>query len=285
MLKTLWWQMGPLMAKSEAGDGGGSDEKDVKDEKDSESEESEESEDEDESEDDDEDSEDENEETGGDEDDLDEASIKEAKNLYKLIKNPASQKQAIEILARSAGIQLGGGEPPKDKKEADKVAKDTVAILEEALGENLKWLAPKLASALDKLREQDREDYNKSLGEIKQTQIEKEVDQAYETLARETKGISRKFETKMLGLADKMLPGSGMSTIEYVRHLYTLASASGEGKSVKQRLAEKINRNSKDMPGRIRNSSSEGAGRKGNESTQPMTALEAVTQTAKKLGY
>lgn len=278
MLKTLWWQQGSLMmAKSEAGDGGGSDKDDEKDEKD----ESEESEDEESEESDDEDEEDE-EKDKEDEDELDEASLKEAKNLYQLIKNPASQKQAIEILARSAGIQLG--ETPKTKTESDKVAKKTVDYLEEALGENLKWLAPKLASALDKMREEDRADHQKSLESIKQSQIEKEVDQAYAELRRDTKGESAKFENKMVVLADKLLPSSGMSTAEYIRYLYTIASASDNGKSAKQRLAEKINKNSKDAPGRLRNSSSEGGGRKGNDSP-PMSALEAVTQTAKRLGF
>lgn len=287
MLKTLWWQQGPMRAKDDDNSGGG----DKKGKEAEGNEENDENQDDDENADEDENSgeddenSDENDENEDEEDEeLDEQAIKEAKNLYKLIKNPASQKQAIEILARSAGIQLGGGEPPKDKKESDKVAKKTVEFLEEALGENLKWLAPKLATALDKIREQDREDYNKSLGEIKQTQIEKEVDQAYETIARETKGLSRKFEGRMVALADKLLPAAGMSTIEYVRHLYTIASASEGGKSNKQKLAEKINRNSKDIPGRIRNSSSEGGGKKGNESATPISALEAVTRTAQKLG-
>lgn len=282
------WQLGRLREEDEEGSEGSSGKKGkkAKEKAEESEEESEESEEESEDEESEEDTdEDEDEEKDEDEDDeFDDAKLKEAKNLFRLITNPASQKQAIEILARSAGIQLGGG-APESKKEAKEIANDTVKILEEALGENLKWLAPKLATALDKLRDADREENKKSLASLKASQIEKEVDQAYAELRRETKGVSAKFENRMVTLADKLLPAAGMSVAEYVRHLYTIASATGESKSAKQRLAEKINKNSKDIPGRIRNSSSDGGGRKGTDSTPPMSALEAVTQTARKLGY
>ena len=210
--------------------------------------------------------------------------ITEAKALYKLLSDPATQKETLTILAQRAGIELGG-KPPETKKEEKAVIKKTVEILEEALGKDLAWLAPKLAGAFDKMREEDRATTQKELDKLSANQVTKEVDTAYETLARETKGESRKFESKMVGLADKLYPAPGMSVMEYVRHLYTIASASGEQKSAKQRLAEKINKNSKDAPGRIQDSSTAGGGKNNNANNGRMSIKDAVRAAAAKQGY
>lgn len=209
--------------------------------------------------------------------------LKEAASLYKLLSDPVTQKDALRVLATQAGI-ISGDKPPETKKEATTAAKKTLEILENALGTELKWLAPKLATAFDEMREQDRESTKKELDTLKQGQVAKEVDQAYELLARETKGESRKFESKMVGLADKLYPAPGMSVQEYVRHLYTIASASGEQKSAKMRLAEKINKNSKDVPGRLTESSASGQG-KGTNSNVRFSLKDAVRQAAEKQGY
>lgn len=210
--------------------------------------------------------------------------IKEAHDLYKLISNPASQKSTLEFLAKQAGIQIGDGKPPETKAEAKIAAKKTQEVLEEALGVDLKWLAPKLAIAFDKLLEQSEGKTKDQLDKLAEKQVVKEVDSAYEKLARDTKGESRKFESKMVGLADKLYPAPGMSTDEYIRHLYTIASASGEGKSAKLRLAEKINKNSKDVPGRIAESAASGGG-KNTDKNARMSIKDAVRHAAEKQGY
>ena len=210
--------------------------------------------------------------------------VTEAHNLYKLLTNPNSQKSTLEYLAREAGIQIGEGKAPETKAEAKEAAKKTQEILEEALGVDLKWLAPKLAIAFDKLLEQSEGKTKEQLDKLAEKQVVKEVDQAYEKLARDTKGESRKFESRMVGLADKLFPAPGMSTEEYIRHLYTIASASGEGKSAKLRLAEKINKNSKDVPGRIAESAASGGG-KNTDKNARLSIKDAVRVAAEKQGY
>jgi hypothetical protein len=210
--------------------------------------------------------------------------LKEARNLYKLLSDKSTQTETLRILAKEAGILDKDGQPPATKKEEKAAIKNTVQILENALGKELAWLAPKLAAAIDEIRGQDQESTKKDIDSLKQSQVAKEVDNAYETLARETKGLSRKFEGKMVGLADKLYPAPGMSTIEYVRHLYTIASATDSGKSNKQRLAEKINRNAKDVPGRLTESTATG-GNKGIDKSSRASLKDAVRQAAAKMGY
>ena len=282
MLIDKWW-FGPLFAKSEEGsEGGGADDSAEGDSEDS----KEGSEDEEEG--DSESGEEDEEDKEGDEDkgegELTAEQIKEATNLYKLLSNKETQTQTLKILATQAGIALNDGKLPETKKEIKDAVKNTVQILEEALGKDLAWLAPKLAAAFDQLLEKSEGKTKEQLESMKQTQIAKEVDNAYEKLARETNGESKKFESRMVGLADKLYPAPGMSTEEYVRMLYTIASASGEKKSAKLRLAEKINKNSKDVPGRLTESSTSGGG-KANTNNGRMSIKDAVRQAAAKQGY
>jgi hypothetical protein len=249
-------------------------------EKAEENEEAEETEEE-ETEENDEESEEEDEEAGEEaEPKLGEAQQKEANSIYKLLADPATQKSTLEILAKQAGL-LGTQDTKKEVKED---AETLVKILEDSLGENLKWLAPKLAPALEKMLGKEREASTKTLSDLKNQQVVKEVSDAYETLAKETKGLSRKFESKMVKLADEIYPAPGMSVVKYVRTLYTLASAEGTAKLSKEQLAEKINRNSKDAPGRLTNSSTS-AGGKGRDSSVRVSLKDAVRQAAAKQGY
>jgi hypothetical protein len=237
--------------------------------------------DEEESEEGEEESEEEDENAGEeDKDKLNEVQQKEANALYKLLADPATQKATLETLAKQAGL-LGTQETKKEVKED---AETLVKILEDSLGENLKWLAPKLAPALEKMLGKEREASSKTLAELKNQAVVKEVSDAYEALAKETKGLSRKFESKMVKLADEIYPAPGMSVIKYVRSLYTLASAEGTAKLSKEQLAEKINRNAKDAPGRLTNSSSSGGG-KGKDSNVRVSLKDAVRQAAAKQGY
>ncbi len=278
MLLNKWW-FGPLWDKAGEGEGGGGGESD--DSGDSESSEEGTEEGEEGSEDSEEGDKDDKDGEEGEAEDLSEKQINEAKNLYKLLTNSSTQQQALRILAEQAGIELAGTKGTK--KDVETVVEDTVKILEDALGKDLAWLAPKLAGAFDKLLEKSEGKTKVQLESLKQTQVAKEVDQAYETLARETKGQSRRFENKMVALADKLYPAPGMSTAEYIRHLYTIASASGGEKSAKQQLAEKINRNSKDVPGRIAESAAAGGSKKANSGR--MSLKEAIRTAAEKQGY
>src|SRR6476660_1780629 len=62
-------------------------------------------------------------------DEFDEVQLSEAKNLYRLLKDPNTQTETLRILAQKAGILTKDGERPLDKKEEKAAIKSTVKIL------------------------------------------------------------------------------------------------------------------------------------------------------------
>jgi hypothetical protein len=214
-------------------------------------------------------------------DGLTEAEVKEAQNLYKLLKDPGTQKSVLRVLAEKAGVFQ---EPPTTQQEVQETKRDLMKILEEKLGPDLKWLAPKLGGALEEILEQEREESGKSLQLVERRDMENEVVRVSEKLNRETKGEYGKLENRMNQLADKILPAPGVSVEEYCRHLYAIASGE-KGRNVeKNRLADKINRNANNASERLRStSSSSSTTTSTSESGKKLTVREAVQQAAKQL--
>lgn len=211
---------------------------------------------------------------------LKKSQLKEAGELYKLLTDENTRKNTLEILAKKAGL-LGTQETQKEVKDD---AKTLIQMLEEGLGPELKWLAAKLAPAMEKILESERGSTKQTLTEMKQNQVTREVDAVYAALRSETKGLSKKFEPAMVKLADQLHPAPGMSVDAYVRLLYKTASADSSSKSHSQKLAERINRNSKDAPGRIQDSSAPGSGKRADPNAR-VSIKDAVRQAAAKMGY
>src|SRR5206468_10309149 len=79
------------------------------------------------------------------EDSLDETELEHAKNLFKLLKNPETGRQALEALAKAAGLKIDSS--VQEKKEIRKSIKE---VLIEKLP-NYKFLADDLGSALEEI--------------------------------------------------------------------------------------------------------------------------------------
>lgn len=202
---------------------------------------------------------------------------KEAKNLYKLLKDPSTQKQVLRVLAGSAGLL---DQPPATKEEVKEVKKDFKTILEEKLGPDLKWLVPKLSGALEEMFEQEREERTTELSALTQKETVNEVVRVSEKLNRETKGEYKKLENRMNQLADEILPAPGQSVEKYCRHLFAIASSETRTNSQKNRLADKINRNANDATERLRSTNNGERGLKAPD--KPMSLKEAVRFAAKQ---
>ena len=99
--------------------------------------------------------------------------------------------------------------------------------------------------------EEERKTMTGKISVMEQSQIENATNAAFDKLAIETKGLSRKLEPKMVQLANELLPGPNQTPEQYIRRLYTIASADRQANSTRQQMADKINRNSKDAPGRL----------------------------------
>lgn len=194
----------------------------------------------------DDDSTDDSESTEGD--DLSEAEIAEAQKLYKALKNPGSAKAVAAALAEQYGVQRG---IPETKTEVKEAKKDILAKVTEALGPEYAFLAPKFGKAVEAALDVVREEQSTQISELQMQNLITETDNVLKTLARETKGESRKLEAKMTVLMDEFHPAPGMSTDKYIRGIYKMASAGNAKAAGKKEVTDKINKNAKDLPGRL----------------------------------
>lgn len=245
----------------------------------SEEEETEEGEDEEESEDEEsEDDEDDEEEASasskkkkksGADDDMSEDDARNAKALYKLLADPETRNTTLETLARKAGLLKGAG-----KGENNDDAKDTIlGILSEALGDDYSFLAKKLAPAMEKLIQKAAGASSGAIQQLAQQQSERDVDQALRDLARDTKGLSRKFEARMGQLADDFPKGQNVTMKKYVQGLFSMAN-SEKGGPTKKKIADSINRNRTDLGERLSSGSGSNRGDRGRENRTPAEGKE-----------
>lgn len=210
------------------------------------------------------------------------AELKEAQNLYKLLKDPKTQKDVLRVLAKSAGIME---DPPETPQEVREEKKNLLKILEERLGPDLKWLAPKLGGALEEILEQERETHAESFQAIERKEVENNVVQATAKLNRETKGEFSKLENRMNELALEVLPAPGQSVEKYMRNLYAIASSEKGNKVDKSKLADKIIRNASNASERVRsvNNGGQEPSTSNNKGDGKLTLKQAVAAAAKSL--
>ena len=193
------------------------------------------------------------EEDGGEDNELDDAQLDESKRLYIALKDPRTAGPIIAALAAQAGLHLTPQSSKAEVKEVKKTITDAVA---EALGDEYKFLAPKLGKAFESALEIEREEHEASLQEIRQSQVERDVTTAYEKLARETKGESKRLESKMASLSEEVPIGT-MSVEKYIRRLYSIAVTETQQTSAKK-TADRIRKNASNAPERLRSGSAAG---------------------------
>lgn len=221
-----------------------------------------------------EDAEDDQENESDEDDDEEEVTKKEGAALYKLLKDPKTSNSVIRELAARAGIQLGTQETKKEVKEDAKAIAD---ILAESLGSEYGFLAPKLAPAIEKILGAHKAEVNKSLATTEAKQIEADVEKAFDKLASETQGKSRKVEARMISLADELLPTPGQSTLSYMRNLYKIASTDSATKDAKKNMANKIGRNATNVAERLQSSGQTVGRDKSNNQSTPGTVKSLKT--------
>lgn len=176
---------------------------------------------------------------------------KQADNLYKLLKDPATAGVLIRTLAEQNGI-LQKVDAPKDDKSAKKAIKDLVT---DGLGAQYAFLVPQLTQVIESVLTQEREERNTQISQIENQQVERDVVATLSKLNKETKGESKKLEGKMHELMQKFQPGPGISVEDYIRGIYAQASAGRTTKTVAANMADRIRRNANDASSRLQNTS------------------------------
>lgn len=181
-------------------------------------------------------------------DDLDEEGIKNAKELYKMLRNPATAKGVVEILAKQNGLLKDTPATPKETAENKKALKE---IFKDALGEKYKFLGDELGPAIDAVLKAQENAFNERLSRSESQTLENNVRTEMDKLARDTKNESRKLENKMAELSEKY-PHTGKGPLrEYIRDLYDLATAQSGKSKTNANIADKIRRNAGDAPSRL----------------------------------
>ena len=190
------------------------------------------------------------EETTKETDNLSEDEVKEAQTLYKLLKDPRQRLNIVAALAQDTGL-LKPNVPLNTEKQVEKVEKSIAKLIEEALPE-YPGLSTKLGPVIEQIVQNERESRAADMEKLNLTQVENEVTRELASLASETKGESRKVETRMAQLMEEVSPGPNVGVKSYIKTLYTLATAGNSRTKVSTEIADKIRRNANNAPDRLK---------------------------------
>jgi hypothetical protein len=146
-----------------------------------------------------------------------------ALNLFNALKNPETSGIVIKQLAELAGLEIGV------KKDQVTLKKTISQIITEELGEDNSILAEKLGPALERVIAKAVEDQVKpiqdTISEQKKNEFATRIDKTFESLNTESKGLSKKLESRMVELMDQIQPGPKTEPEAYIRHIFTLAKS------------------------------------------------------------
>lgn len=146
-------------------------------------------------------------------------------NLFKALKDPETAGPTLRHLADLAGFDLAS------RKQQTELKKSITQTIVEELGEDNSILAEKLGPALEKIISKAIEDsvkpITKSIATQEQKKIADEIEATLKTLESETKGLSKKLESRMTALMDEVAPGR-TTPAAYIRKIYKLASSEFE---------------------------------------------------------
>ncbi len=184
------------------------------------------------------------------EEEFSEEQLAESKTLYKALKGPQANA-IIAALAAQAGLLPKLGEAAPTKTEVAAAKREIKDIVRDALGPEYSFLQDKIGKIFDEVAAQQKAETEAKFAEIQTANVEREVVTAYEKLAVETKGESKKFETRMAQLSEE-IPIGDMNVKTYMQRLYAIATS--ERKASPQKIADQIRRNAGDAPNRLRTS-------------------------------
>lgn len=215
----------------------------------------------------------------------------EQERLWDALNNPQTQRQAVEALARSVGLEF----KPSDQPQREKAAEVADSISEEWS----KVVGPEAAQLLRPLIEKTAlQAVNGTIAPLQQAsealqmdarsrQAEAQVSQ-FRSLAQ-SKGweLTPQVEAKMAELGQQILPAQPIQSVEdgvkHLDRLYRLATADGQEAAIEKRILERMNKAAQTAePGR-------GVPSTGREKrtniTKDMSLNEAMDVAFQELGF
>ena len=191
----------------------------------------------------------EDEEEEEEEDELDEQELKEARMLYKTLKSkPDEARGLIADLANRMGMPLAKVETKAEEKKVKKILTDR---LKDALGPELSFIAEKIGPIFEEALEEERQGLVQVHQKLEIDKLTKESEHTLQKLRKETNGLSKQYEGKMVQLMDKFPSSPEISTEEYIRGIAAIAMGSKLQQVATSKVTGKINRNANDVPGRL----------------------------------
>lgn len=163
---------------------------------------------------------------------VDEEAI-QGKSLVQALKDPARAGQVIDFLARQAGYTKSDITTKQDVKT---VKEDITAILEEELGPDLKFIAPQLGKALDKVLSKiqvqntsgpELENVSSRLNQIESERIQNEVASTHVELSQAYFGADDVPDNVAKALSqamDTFKPPEDMSPRKYYQEIFNLVA-------------------------------------------------------------
>ncbi len=188
------------------------------------------------------------EETTPSEEEFSDEQLAESKTLYKALKGPQANA-IIAALAAQAGLLPKVGDQSLTKSETASAKREIRDIVKDALGPEYIFLQDKIGKIFDEVAAQQREETQEQFKALQLADTERQVVTATEKLAIETKGESKKFETRMAQLSEE-IPIGDMNVKTYLQRLYAIATS--ERKASPQKIADQIRKNANDIPNRVR---------------------------------
>jgi antirestriction protein len=177
---------------------------------------------------------------------IDPEELAQAKNLYKVLKDPRTAKAAIKMLADEHGLIPTQKDTPKQEERKIKSIK---SIVKEKLGDEYAFLSDKLGDVFEEALGTERERYEARLSEVSTKSALQEAEAAFDKLAKNYDDFSQ-YEDAISGLMDR-IPNKDMSAYEYLETLYDIAKSRDVRGKGSRKLAEKIQRNSTDPAVRL----------------------------------
>jgi hypothetical protein len=224
---------------------------------------------------------------GKDKDEADEE-IVNGRILYRALKDPAKAGAVIDFLATQAGYSKANVQTKTDVKEA---TKDLTGILERNLGEEFKFLAPKLAPAIKESIEELMEEHNKDirtrLDDRELKDIQEETARTHTDLANEWFGsdlMPDKVVKAMSSAMDEFPPTDPkMSAERYYRRIFTLVVGELGLQKEGGTRSDKASRNRKDDIARNLASQNRGVTPSTNGNVKKMSLNDAVSAAIKEV--
>lgn len=189
--------------------------------------------------------------------DLSEDEIRNAKELFKGLKDPNQAPLLIDVLARQAGYVKA----PETQKEAREEAKDIVARLKESAGPELEFLIDKIGPTIKSYLEEQVDSVKTEINNLsvsrENDKLVNETTQAINALAQKYYGeneFPKDIYSDMSKMMERLQPSPNMNPKEYIESLYfTVAGKRGIDINNKTKSSERIDKNRNDVRSNLQN--------------------------------